>query len=183
MSDAPRITPGTRREIGFVATGFSNAAGRVMGTNPPHIFRTLARTKTLFWGWLIFAGRLMPGGKLPRRQSELVILRVAGLRGSEYELVQHRLMGRRVGLTPDEIERAESGSNEDWSSSDLALLQAADMLIADKDLTDERWDQLRAEFNERTCIEFLMLAGHYDLLATVLGTLRVQPDVPRGRRS
>jgi len=179
VSESPRIAPGTRREIGFAATGFSRIAGRVMGTTPPNIFTTLSRTKTLFWGWLIFAGRLMPGGKLSRRQSELVILRVAGLRGSEYELVQHRLMGRRVGLTPDEIERAEHGSNEDWSPSDLTLMEATDMLIADKDLTDERWDALRAHFNERTCIEFLMLAGHYDLLATVLGTLRVVPDQPR----
>lgn len=177
--DQPRITPGSRRDIGFLATGFSKAAGRVTGTTPPNIFTTLARTKSLFWGWLIFAGRLMPGGKLSRRQSELVILRVAGLRGSEYELVQHRVMGRRVGLTPDEIERAERGSNEDWSTGDLALMQATDDLIANKDLTDERWQQLRAQFNERTCIEFLMLAGHYDLLATVLGTLRVQPDQAR----
>lgn len=183
MSEQPRVSPGGRKEIGFLATGFSRIAGRVMGTNPPNIFTTLARTKTLFWGWLIFAGRLMPGGKLSRRQSELVILRVAGLRGSEYELVQHRLMGRRVGLTPDEIERAENGSNEDWSTSDLALLKGADQLLTTRDLDDEHWAALREQFNERTCIEFLMLAGHYDLLATVLGTLRVEPDAPRGKRS
>ena len=182
MSGAPRIAPGGRREIGLLATGFSRIAGRVMGTNPPNIFTTLARTRTLFWGWLIFAGRLMPGGKLPRRESELVILRVAGRRGSEYELVQHRLMGARVGLTPDEIERAERGVHTRWGERDAARLAAADELVAARDLSDETSAALRRQFDERTCIEILMLAGHYDLLATVLGTLRVVPDVPRAPR-
>lgn len=42
-------------------------------------------------------GRLLRG-RLPRVDTELVILRVAHLRGSEYELQHHRRMGRQFGL-------------------------------------------------------------------------------------
>jgi len=179
----PRIAPGSRRDIGIAAWAFSHIAGRVTGTNPPHIFTTLARTRSLFWGWLIFAGRLMPGGRLPRRESELVILRVAGTRGSEYELVQHRIMGRRTGLTADEIARAESGSADGWSEPDATLIAATDVLLAERDLDDATWARLRRHFDERTCIELLMLVGHYDMLATALRVMRVRSDTPRTRRS
>lgn len=175
----PRIPPGDRRAVGLPIWLFSRLAGRVTGTNPPHIFLTLGRNRGLFWGWLLFAGRLMPGGKLPRRETELVILRVAGTRGSDYELTQHRAMGRKAGLSADEVERAERGSNDDWMSRDLALLVATDALLADRDLGDPEWTALSAQFDERTCVEILMLVGHYDMLATMLRTLRVEPDQPR----
>ena len=93
---AARITPGGRREVGLLVWLFSRLAGRVTGTQPPAVFLTLGRNRGLFWGWLHFAGRMMPGGKLPRRETELVILRVATLARSDYELTQHRRIGRRV---------------------------------------------------------------------------------------
>ena len=47
---APRVTPGSRREVGIAAWAFARAAGRVMGTEPPAIFTILGRTRGLFWG-------------------------------------------------------------------------------------------------------------------------------------
>jgi alkylhydroperoxidase family enzyme len=68
-----------------------------------------------------------------------------------------------------------------WTSRERALLAAADRLVADRDLDDDAWRALRAELDDREAIELCMLVGHYDMLATVLGTLRVQTDVPRAR--
>ena len=74
----PRIRPGTPAEIGRVNTLITRAIGRASRTDrPPNLFTTLARRRGLFRGWLMFAGRLMPGGTLPREDTELVILRVA----------------------------------------------------------------------------------------------------------
>ena len=42
----------------------------------------------------------MPGGRLPRVDTELVILRVAAVRGSDYEFGHHSVLGRRAGLIP-----------------------------------------------------------------------------------
>lgn len=177
--NGPRIGPGRRRDVGVAAWAFSRAAGRVLGTNPPNIFLTLGRGRTLFWAWMIFAGRLMPGGRLRRRESELVILRVAGARGSGYELTQHRTLGRRAGLGAEEIECAIAGDLDRFGERERILLTATGELLEHRDLDDATWTRLRDEFGERLCLEILLLVGHYDMLATVLHTLRVEPDRPR----
>lgn len=176
----PRISPGGRRELGLPIWAFSRLAGRATGTRPPAIFTTLGRTRGLFWGWLHFAGRLMPGGKLPRRETELVILRVATLRGCDYELQHHVRLGARAGVTAADVERVRAGSTATgWSGREQLLMRATEELLATKDLSDATWAELRAAYDERTVIELLLLVGHYDMLATTLMTLRLEPDRPR----
>jgi AhpD family alkylhydroperoxidase len=177
---AARIQPGTRRELGLPIWAFSRLAGRATHTEPPAIFTTLGRGRGLFWGWLHFAGKLMPGGKLPRRETELVILRVASLRGCDYELEHHVRLGRRAGVTPADVERIHAGSGADgWAGHEQLLIRVTEELLASKDLADATWSELRAAYDERTVIELLLLIGHYDMLATTLMTLRLEPDRPR----
>ncbi|TWP37609.1 carboxymuconolactone decarboxylase family protein [Leekyejoonella antrihumi] len=177
---SPRIAPGRLRDIGLPAYVMSRAAGRVTGTRPPAIFTTLARTRGLYWGWLHFAGALMPFGRLPRRESELVILRVAHRRGNAYEWAHHTLLGRRSGVTGDEIVRlGQDNAEAVWTPRETVLLAATDELLRDRDLCDDTWRSVRTHLDEREAIELLLLVGHYDMLATTLGTLRLAPDPAR----
>jgi AhpD family alkylhydroperoxidase len=176
----PRIAPGSRRELGLPIWAFSRLAGRATRTAPPAIFTTLGRGRSLFWGWLHFAGRLMPGGKLPRRETELVILRVATLRDCAYEFEHHVRLGARVGVAAADVERVRAGSTADgWHDHERLLMRVTEELLASKDLSDATWTELRAAYDERTVIEILLLIGHYDMLATTLMTLRLEPDRPR----
>ena len=59
------------------------------------------------------------------------------------------------------------------------LLSTAEELIATKDLADASWAALRTAYDERTALELLLLIGHYDMLATTLMTLRLEPDPSR----
>ena len=175
-----RIGPGSRRDLGLPIWAFSRLAGRATGTAPPAIFTTLGRGRGLFWGWLHFAGRLMPGGRLPRRETELVILRVACLRGSAYEWEHHVRLGARAGVTRADVERVRAGSTSSgWRGHEQLLLRVTEELLDTRDLGDATWDELRAAYDERTVIEVLLLVGHYDMLATTLGTLRLEPDPAR----
>src|SRR3546814_11971293 len=74
----------------------------------------------------------MPGGTLPRRETELVIIRVANLRSCAYELDHHLELGRRAGVTPDDVTRMLAGpSDESWSvwpPRERALLDAVEAL-------------------------------------------------------
>jgi AhpD family alkylhydroperoxidase len=177
VSGAPRIAPGSRRDVGLVTWGVARIAGRAAGSSPPNLFLTLGRHHGLFRGWLWFAGRLMPGGKLPRRETELVILRVAHLRDCSYEFDHHVRLGRRVGLDDEDLRRIVEGPVADgWSTRERALVTAIDELHNDRDITDETWRALRAQLDERELIELIFLAGHYEMLATFLNTVRVQPD-------
>jgi alkylhydroperoxidase family enzyme len=183
MSDRPRIAPGTTmRELGPFAWGFSRLAGRVTRTGPPNIFTTIGRHPRLFRAWLRFAGKLMPRGTLPRRDTELVILRVAHVRGSAYEFDHHVRLGRRAGIGEDDLRRIMEGPGaEGLSARDRTLLTAVDELHESGDLTDATWSALTRLYDERGLIELLFLAGHYEMLAIVLNTLRVQPDGARSR--
>ena len=178
-----RIAPGDRSDVGWFAWIVTRVAGRAIGTEPPHLFLTLGRHRRLFRAWLHFAGRLMPGGVLPRRETELAILRVAHLRSCRYEFEHPVRVGRRAGLVAADVDRVTHGPEAaGWSPRERALLAAVDRLHADRDLDDPAWDALREHLDEREAIELCMLAGHYEMLATTIATLRIEPDRPRRRR-
>ncbi len=175
----PRIPPGGPRDVGRRNAAILKVLGLSTGGRPANVFRTLARHRRLFRGWLRFAGALMPGGTLPRADTELVILRVAHNCRSAYELDQHRRIARFAGLSPEQIERVGEGAEAPgWTARQQLLLRVADTLHADRDLPDDLWAQLSAELDEVGCIELLMLVGHYEGLAMTLNALRVVPDAP-----
>lgn len=179
----PRITPGSRAQIGLVNSLIAQVLARVAGTNPPHIFTTLGRHRGLFRRWLFFASGLMPGGRLPRADTELVILRVAHNTACTYEWHHHESLGQRAGLSREDIDRVRRGpSAPDWTPRQTALLAAADDLNTKGRIGDDAWRDLSAFLDEQDLIEFCLLVGHYHMLAMTLNTLNVQPDTPRRRR-
>jgi AhpD family alkylhydroperoxidase len=169
--------------VGLFTWGLAGISGRVTGTEPPNLFLTLGRHRKLFRGWLRFAGRLMPGGTLPRRETELVILRVAHLRGCTYEFDHHVALGRRAGVSEVDVQRVIAGPEAvGWSARERTLLTAVDELHHAQDLSDATWQALRDELSEARLVELVLLVGHYEMLATAIGTLRIQPDRPRRSR-
>ena len=173
----PRIGPGGPGDIGHVNHAIARAIGAATGGPPPNVLTTWARHRRLFRRWLRFAGALMPGGRLPRADTELLILRVAHNTGCEYERGHHERLGRQAGLTPDEIERVRQGHAADgWSPRRAVLLTAADELHADRRISDETWAELSRLLSDEQLIELCMLVGHYEMLAMTLNSLGVEPD-------
>jgi alkylhydroperoxidase family enzyme len=173
----PRIAPGSTSEIGRVNAAIARLIGMAAGGRAPNVFTTLARHRRLFRRWLRFAGGLMPGGELPRAESELVILRVAHNCGSDYEWRHHERLGRVAGLTPAEIDRVRHGpAAEGWEPQQELLLRAVDELHADRTISDSVWAGLRPRYTDAELIELCMLTGHYEMLAMTLNALAVAPD-------
>jgi AhpD family alkylhydroperoxidase len=188
-TEGPRIAPGSRSQVGVVNAAILRVIGAAVGGDPPSIFTTMARHRGLFRRWLLFAGALMPGGKLPREDSELVILRVAHNAGCDYEWGHHERLAQHAGLTAEEVERVRAGADAPgWSERRRLLLRAADELHADDRIGDELWAGLSELLVEVELIELCMLVGHYEMLAMTLNSLRVEPDClpadrpPRGTR-
>jgi AhpD family alkylhydroperoxidase len=178
----PRIPPGGLRRIGIVNWAIVRALGRAAGGKPPHIFTTLARHRGLFRRWLLFAGALMPGGKLPREDTELVILRVAHNTGCEYEWSHHERLAQRAGLSAEEVERVRQGpAAPGWSTRQEMLLAAADEMHAEGEISDPLWARLAAEIDDDLMIELCMLIGHYEMLAMTLNSIKVEPEAPPER--
>lgn len=177
-AEGPRIAPGGAREIGRANHAIARLLGAAAGGGaPPNIFTTLGRHRRLFRKWLRFAGALMPGGILPRADSELLILRVAHNAGSEYEWRHHERLGETAGLSPDEIQRVREGpAAAGWSDRQSLLLRAADELHAERMVSDALWSELRPLLSDAELIELCMLVGHYEMLAMTLNSLAVEPD-------
>lgn len=177
----PRIAPGGLRDIGLINNVICAGGAVVTKGNKPNLFTTLGKHRGLFRGWLWFSSKLMPFGVLRRRETELVILRVAHLRACEYEFHHHVHLGRRAGVTGADVERVKIGPDaEGWSPRERVLLRAVQALHERQDIDDATWGAMRAELSEKECIEAVLLVGQYEMLATAVKALRIQPDEFRG---
>jgi 4-carboxymuconolactone decarboxylase len=148
------------------------------GAGPaPNIFATLARHPKLLKRWLVFGAHVLGKSSLPAREREILILRVGWLCRCEYEWAQHAVIGRRVGLSDDEIRRIGLGpSAPGWDPFDAALLTAADELRADSMITDATWSALAARYDTPQLLDLVFTVGQYTLVSMALNTLGVQLD-------
>lgn len=174
---APRIEPGRLRELGVPGWLLCKVLARATGVPEAHLFTTLGRHKRLFWTWLPFSGMLLGRGRLPRADTELVILRVAHTRGCEYELQHHRGIAKRRGIDADKQDRIFQGPHADGlTDREKALLTATDELVDTRNVSAQTWQWLSRHLDRRQLIEFVTLAGQYDALAATLNTLKVPLD-------
>jgi AhpD family alkylhydroperoxidase len=183
-SEVARIPSGGFRQLGPVNWVVAKLAARRLRAPEMHLFTTLGSRQALFWTWAIYGGRLLRG-RLPTIDTELVILRVAHLRSCEYELQHHRAMARVHGLNselqatifawPDVSEDARNS----LSPRQQALLEAADELVLERNITDATWQRLATHLNRPRLIEFCLLATQYDGLAATMHALRIPLDNPR----
>jgi AhpD family alkylhydroperoxidase len=172
-----RIAPGRLADTGAINWLACRLLSRAAGVHDASLFSTLARHRRLFRGWLAFAGMLMPGGVLPRQDTELAILRVAHLRGCDYEWRHHVRLGRRAGLDEHALERVCLGpAAPGWSDRQRALLAAVDDLVATRALDERRWTELHSHIGDAEVIELCLLVGHYEMLATTIAAIGIAAD-------
>ncbi|BCO37873.1 carboxymuconolactone decarboxylase family protein [Mycobacterium heckeshornense] len=177
-----RIPSGGVRELGLINWVLAKFGARTVGAPEMHLFTTLGQHKRLFWLWLPYSGGLLRG-RLPRADTELVILRVAHLRSCEYELQHHRNMARRRGLDTQTQEAifnwpATSGR---LTARQQALLKATDEFVLHRSISDQTWRELSAHLDRREIIEFCLLAAQYDGLAATMSALELPLDHPEHR--
>lgn len=112
---------------------------------------------------------------LPARERELVILRTGWRTRCEYEFGQHVLLGRRAGLTDEEI-RQVTDDDADWPAGDALLIRLSDEIYQTRDVSDELWKSLSARWDSAALLELVALAGFYSMVAGLLNAARVQRD-------
>ena len=171
---APRMAPTTAEERDPETAALVDAVG---GLN---IFATLARHPKALKRWLVFGGHVLAKSTIPERERELLILRAGWRCGSEYEFGQHTVIGKRAGLTDEEIARLATEGTERWADPDAALVRAVDELVADHRIGDATWTELAGRLDEEQLIDLLFTVGQYVLVSMTLNSLGVErePGVP-----
>jgi alkylhydroperoxidase family enzyme len=178
--DTGRIPAGGFRELGPINWVLAKSAARTVRADKMHLFATLGQHKRLFLAMMPYSAVLLRG-RLPQVDTELVILRVAHLRGSEYELQHHRWMGRRRGLD-DQTQALIFGwpdaTTDRLTDRQQTLLRGTDEFILNRAISPEVWQQLSGHLDKRQLIEFCLLAGQYDCLAATMSALQIPLDNP-----
>ncbi|WOA32404.1 carboxymuconolactone decarboxylase family protein [Alloalcanivorax xenomutans] len=145
----------------------------------PRVFSLIHRNPRLFWGWLCFASRLMPWGRLPAPVREKIILRVAWNCRSRYEWAQHLEIALRIGVRDDEIVATTLFEDSIEVEHDRLLMRACDQLRQCKLIDETTWEALSRSYSDKEMIELVMLTGHYEMIAGVLinSGIEVEPAI------
>lgn len=169
------------RERGLLFRSVSSASRWFGRPDLPQVFPVIHLNPRLFWGWLFFASRLMPWGRLPATVREKAILRVAWRCRSRYEWGQHVEIALRVGVRDQDIVTVTRAAEDIADADDRLLMRACDQLCADKLIDDTTWQALAERYSRRDLIELVMLVGHYEMVAGVLinAGIDVEPPVER----
>ena len=142
-----------------------------------NLFRALANHIKLAKRWFVFSNHIMAKSTLPLRDREILILRIGWLCKSGYEWGQHVIIGKRCGLSDEEIEQIKVGANgANWKSHDAFLLKAVDELHGDAFITDQTWAGLKKTYSDQQMMDVVFTVGHYNMVSMALNSFGVQLD-------
>jgi AhpD family alkylhydroperoxidase len=178
-----RIRPTPRADwapelVGYVA----ELRASVVGQNSDHpaganLLGTLAGHPGLARAFLAFNGHFLNRSTLPIPYRELLVLRVAHVRGCAYEWAQHVPLATDAGYSAADLERITAGPDAPgWKPVEQALLAAADELLAHGTVGDGPWSVLAAELDEHQLMDAVFVVGTYSMLAMAMRAFDIQLD-------
>ena len=139
----------------------------------------LIRHAELYKAHMEVAKKYLSDCEMDIRDRELAILRIAWLSRAPFEWGSHVKIGKRNGITSEEIERLIEGSSAPgWSKRDRAIIRAVEELHSDSMITDDTWSDLQDVYNDKKLIEVVILAGQYKTVAYYQNSLRL--PLPEG---
>jgi 4-carboxymuconolactone decarboxylase len=144
-----------------------------------NVFRLLANAPNVFAGWTQMVDELFASPTFSRRMREVVILRVARLQNSAYELGQHFGLARDAGLTDDEISaivETEDFETAGFTATERSALDVTTELCRTHRLGDDTFARAQAVFDDEALTELLMIISCYYGLALVLNAADLDVD-------
>jgi 4-carboxymuconolactone decarboxylase len=142
-----------------------------------NVFGTLAQHPKLIKRWLVFANHVLLKSTISGRDRELAILRAGWRCHAPYEWGQHVVIGRREGITDEEIARIGAGPDAPgWSEHDAAILRAVDELHDTSTISDATWATLTETYDQQQCMDLVFAIGQYHLVSFALNAFGVERD-------
>jgi 4-carboxymuconolactone decarboxylase len=144
-----------------------------------NVFRLLANAPNVFGGWAQMVDELFDSPTFTLQMREVVILRVAHLQGSRYELGQHVGIARAAGLTEQQINAILDTADLDaagFSATERAALDVTTELCGTHRLQDDTFAAAHDLFGDEAFTELLMIISCYYGLALVLNAADLDVD-------
>jgi 4-carboxymuconolactone decarboxylase len=144
-----------------------------------NLFRLLAHAPAVFVGWAQMVDEILDSPTFTPRMRELIILRVAHLQGTPYELSQHMDLARSAGLTERRIYAIVDDGDQDgagFSPTEHAVLDAVTELCTTRHLREDSFAAVHAALGDEAVTELLMIVSCYYGLALVLNAVELDAD-------
>jgi 4-carboxymuconolactone decarboxylase len=144
-----------------------------------NVFRLLANAPAVFVGWTHMVDEMFDSPTFTARMRELVILRVAHVQGSPYELGQHLGLARSAGLTDAQIDAIVDAGDLDaagFNDTERAVLSLITELCTTYRLSDDTFAAAQAALGDEALTELLMIVSCYYGLALVLNAVDLDVD-------
>ncbi|WP_439136143.1 carboxymuconolactone decarboxylase family protein [Pseudomaricurvus sp.] len=155
----------------FVLDGWEKEGTAVRGTN---ILASLADYPALAKAFLTFNCHVATASTLSAREREILILRLSWLRKCEYEHVMHIILGKRAGLSEEEVEATQTGPDANaWNSQDADLVRAVDELSNQARISDATFNQLSKHYSQQQVMDMIFLVGCYETMAMQIRSFNV----------
>jgi len=114
---------------------------------------------------------------LDPRLRETVILRVAHLSSSAYELHHHVPLGRAAGLTEAELAAIASRNYAALNPLLAAAARFTDEVVTQLSPTDETLARLREVTSDQVLVNIVLTIGCYMSIARLIAVTGIEPDV------
>ena len=108
------------------------------------------------------------------RLRELLILRVAYLSDSEYELFHHLSLAEKFGASAAEIEAMRTGNFSAIGRTEAALGRFVTGTVRDVDPGPEVMEEARQHFSDAHLVEMIMIIGYYMMVARAIAATGVE---------
>ncbi|WP_197513935.1 carboxymuconolactone decarboxylase family protein [Mycobacterium sp. 1165178.9] len=143
------------------------------------VLRLIANAPNIFASWAQMAGELFESPTFTPRMREIIILRVAHMQDSPYELAQHVNFARKAGLSDQQIDALQNKADlkvAGFSRDERTVIDTVTELCAIRRLSDDTFASAHALLGDEALTELLMIVSCYYGLALVLNAVDLDID-------
>jgi alkylhydroperoxidase family enzyme len=148
--------------------------------HPVSVLRMLAHAQSAFGPWMEYTRALLGEMELDPLLREFAILRLARLRESDYQWVQHVAIARAVGARSEQIVAIKEGREDDPSLSEAQreVLGFTREVTLEGAASEQAVAAVAARLGPRAVVELLLVIGQWLAICSFVATLGLQPDLP-----
>lgn len=135
---------------------------------PVNVLGTYAKASAYFTPWLDFWVTSKEKIKLSLRIQELIILRMAFLRKSDYVWGHHIIVAKEAHITKEEIEALKKDpENSNWTELEKAFLKTAEELLESSNIEQSTWDILKKHWTDTELMDFITIVTQYFFFTSI----------------
>jgi 4-carboxymuconolactone decarboxylase len=140
-----------------------------------NIHRMLAGSPATFQSMVRLFSSYLNEGVLDVELREIIILRVAHLRKSEYEVRNHQSAARVIGMSQERIQALEPGKDLTvFTNEERLVIQFVDEVVLDGAASKATFDAVSGFMNTAELLEATVVIGVYTMVSQICATFEIE---------